>query len=271
MPQILYKYLDIDGAKCVIGNSDLQFTNATQLNDPFDCHPSLIDYESMIDDRLQGVPRQWQKEVEKVRANNVREDTWLCSLSKIYDSMLLMWSHYCRNHSGVCIGLNIEKAIESMPELCGQIHLKPYPLEVQYVDTLELSNTFKPFEPYYHQLATKAKDWAYEQEVRLILQKPNPQYAAFTPQQAKRNAPDKEWDWKEIHHFFPISGECFESIYFGINTDPTDRKKIINHARKHLNPNVKIYQMHIDENAFRLKAEEITDIPTTSNIELKKI
>ena len=28
--------MDITGAKCMIGNSDLQFTNATQLNDPFD-------------------------------------------------------------------------------------------------------------------------------------------------------------------------------------------------------------------------------------------
>ena len=39
MPRILYKYLDIVGAKCMIGNQNLQFTNASQLNDPFDCHP----------------------------------------------------------------------------------------------------------------------------------------------------------------------------------------------------------------------------------------
>ena len=62
---------------------------------------------------------------------------------------------------------------------------------------------------------------------------------------------------KEIRHFFPISDDCFESIYFGINTDPKEKEKIINHARKHLNPNIKLYQMSVDENAFRLKAEEI--------------
>ena len=49
MSRILYKYLDITGAKCMIGNSNLQFTNATQLNDPFDCHPKLFDYSSAID------------------------------------------------------------------------------------------------------------------------------------------------------------------------------------------------------------------------------
>ena len=47
MSRILYKYLDITGAKCMIGNRKLQFTNATQLNDPFDCHPKLLDYSNV--------------------------------------------------------------------------------------------------------------------------------------------------------------------------------------------------------------------------------
>ena len=40
----LYKYLDFNGGLMMLYYSDLQFTNATQLNDPFDCHPSLIDF-----------------------------------------------------------------------------------------------------------------------------------------------------------------------------------------------------------------------------------
>ena len=268
MPRILYKYLDITGAKCMIGNSDLQFTNATQLNDPFDCHPSLIDHEKNIDPNSHW-PKEWLIEKEVLDSTNLRNDTWLCSFSKINDS-ILMWAHYCYNHKGVCIGLDIDKALEGMPQMCGQIYLKPFPLEVQYMDKLVASNTYRPFEPYYHQLATKAKDWEYEQEVRLIIPKPNPQYAAFTPQQAEENNPDKVWDWKEIRHFFPISGDCFESIYFGINTLEEDKEKIINYARKHLNPNIKLYQMSVDENAFRLKAEDITNIQCTSDLELKK-
>ena len=239
----------------MIGNSDLQFTNATQLNDPFDCHPSLIDHERNIDENSHW-PKEWLMKKEINAATNLRNDTWLCSFSKIFDSML-MWSHYCRNHSGVCIGIDIEKAIESMPGCCGEILLKPYTLDVQYLDTLAPSYTFKPFEPYYHQLATKAKDWEYEQEVRLIISKPNPEYGAFTPEQAKRDNPDKVWDWREIRHYFPISGECFESIYFGINTPEEDKQKLINYARQKLNPNIKIYQMQVDDTAFRLKAIEI--------------
>ena len=47
MERILYKYLDIEGAKCMIENQKLQFTNAFQLNDPFDCHPKLLDYSNV--------------------------------------------------------------------------------------------------------------------------------------------------------------------------------------------------------------------------------
>ena len=35
----LYKYLDVNGGLMMLHNSNLQFTNATRLNDPFDCHP----------------------------------------------------------------------------------------------------------------------------------------------------------------------------------------------------------------------------------------
>lgn len=54
MSRILYKYLDIVGAKSMIGNRNLQFTNASQLNDPFDCHPKLIDYSNVTNTKRQG-------------------------------------------------------------------------------------------------------------------------------------------------------------------------------------------------------------------------
>lgn len=253
MSRILYKYLDITGAKCMIGNSNLQFTNATQLNDPFDCHPSLLDYESMVDENLQGIRKQWQNEVEENRATNLRNDTWLCSFSKIYDSML-MWAHYCKNHSGVCVGLDIDKVLDCVPDLFAFGGVLDY--EVQYQDLIEKKRPF-PINVWYHQLMIKAKDWAYEQEVRLVAHNPMGLYSAFTLNQAQRNSEEKVWDWREIHEYTPIPGECFDSIYFGIYAPEEDKEKITNHARKHLNPNIKIYQMSVDENAFRLKAKEI--------------
>lgn len=43
----LYKYLDFTGGLMMLHYSNLQFTNATQLNDPFDCHPSLIGFSNV--------------------------------------------------------------------------------------------------------------------------------------------------------------------------------------------------------------------------------
>ena len=37
----LYKYLDVDGGLARLEHQNLQFTNATKFNDPFDCHPAL--------------------------------------------------------------------------------------------------------------------------------------------------------------------------------------------------------------------------------------
>lgn len=262
MSRILYKYSDIVGATWMLGMKEdrkfpnLQLTNASQLNDPFDCHPKLIDYSNVPASLLHGwIPEEWWIEKEENDALNLRNDTWLCSLSKVNDS-LLMWSHYCYNHKGVCIGLDIDKVMKSVPPMFGSLYLEPFVFEVQYQDIIERPNAYHSAKDMFsYQLGTKAKEWAYEQEVRLVMPEPNPMYAALTPEQAKH--PKKEWDSREIHHYMPLKGECFESIYFGVNTDPKVKEKIIQYARTKLNPEIRLYQMRVDDNAFRLQAEVI--------------
>ena len=269
MSHILYKYLDINGGKlmmgifetkCVFGKKTLhptlQFTNASQLNDPFDCHPNLVDYSDIPDAMTYGwIHKKWLEEKGKNDALNLRNDTWLCSLSKINDS-LLMWSHYCRNHSGICIGLNMEKVMDCVPPLFGTFFLKPLVFEVQYQDIINRPDAYRTKEDLFrYQWSTKAKEWAYEQEVRLVVKEPSAIYAAYTPEQAKMKK--KEWDWREIHHYMPLKGECFEEIYFGVKIDDKEKLKIINFARTKLNPEIKLYKMNIDESAFRLKAKAV--------------
>ena len=73
-------------------------------------------------------------------------------------------------------------------------------------------------------------------------------------------------DWKEVRHYIPIKGECIESIYFGVNITEGKKERIVNYARTKLNPNIKLYQMRVDENAFRLKAELIYQPPCPVHI-----
>lgn len=251
MSRILYKYLDIVGAKRMIENHNLQFTNASQLNDPFDCHPKLLDYSNVPNSKQQGCIKEWWIEKKENYALNLRNDTWLCSLSKVYDS-LLMWAHYCYNHKGVCIGLDIDKVMASVPPMFGVIYLEPFVLDVQYQDIIERPNAYYTTQDIFsYQWRTKSKEWEYEQEVRLVMPKPNYMYAAMTPEQIKHS---KEiWYEREIHHYMPLKGECFESIYFGVNTEQTEKEKLIQYVRNKLNPQINLYQMEVDANAFRLQ------------------
>ena len=249
--RVLYKYLDAKGGLMMLYYSNLMFTNATQLNDPFDCHPSLIDYS----DAPPEVAGLWGKEIiektEYSHAQNYREDTWVCSLSKVYNS-LLMWTFYSKNHQGICIGINMEKAKKYLDRIMGFFIGCPE-IEVQYKDIAEKPDYYKDKLDFFkYQLGTKAKEWEYEQEVRLFTFKPSPMHMKLLPNQIDK----EELDGKEIHVFAELGGECFESVYLGINMDEKEKEKIIK-AAKETNPNINIYQMTTDSKAFKLKEELI--------------
>ena len=233
----LYKYLDFNDGVMMLHYSNLQFTNATQLNDPFDCHPSLIDFSNVPKEACGGWTPEIIEELRRDPFRRTREEVWICSLSKIHDS-ILMWSYYSK-HKGICIGLDMIGCSE---------------VEVQYKDIVEKPDYFRDAKDFFHyQLSTKAKAWEHEQEVRLFILDPSPTYMALLPGQNDDKGPIA---WKEVRAFPKIGGECFESVYLGINMNADERSKIISVVQK-LNSDIKIYQMGIDANAFKLNTELI--------------
>ena len=250
----LYKYLDFTGGLMMLHNNNLQFTNATQLNDPFDCHPSLINFSNVPIEAC----RVWTPEIiEELRREpfrRTREEAWICSLSKIHD-LILMWSYYSQ-HKGVCIGLDIKKAQKYLSRIYGKIMIGCYVVEVQYKEIVDKPDYFKDAKDYFHyQLSTKAKAWEHEQEVRLCILDLLPTYMRLLPWQNDDKGPI---DRKEMRAFPEIGGECFESVYLGINMNAEEKSKIIRVARK-LNSNIKIFQMGIDAKAFKLNTELIKE------------
>lgn len=81
----LYKYLDVNGGLMMLHNSNLQFTNATRLNDPFDCHPALFDFSHAPE-----CPFNWIAEARKcipaikVQTNHDNENNVKKSKTKRY-------------------------------------------------------------------------------------------------------------------------------------------------------------------------------------------
>ena len=248
----LYKYLDADGGLAMLSNGNIQFTNATKLNDPFDCHPSLIDFSQVPTERA----RTWGKEaimdLESNSFEHNRDKTWLCSLSKNYDS-LLMWSYY-NCHKGICIGIDMEKADKYLSRIWGSILIGYKKIEVQYKDIIEKPDFFKRKQDLWsYQLSTKAKAWEHEQEVRLVIIDPSRIFPHYVPKEFQKK---DIIDYKEIRFVPKLGGECYDSIYLGVNIDEEMRNKIIK-AAKNLNPDIKIYQMKADANAFKLQTEQI--------------
>lgn len=101
-------------------------------------------------------------------------------------------------------------------------------------------------------MCTKAKVWEHEQEARMFIFNPFPWIMLPDP-----NNKSDLVDWKEVRAFPRIGGECFESIYFGVNINEKE-SGLIKIAKK-LNPDIKVYQMEKNTNAFKLDAIHIND------------
>lgn len=263
----LYKYLDAKGGHMMLYYSNLMFTNATCLNDPFDCHPALIDFSDVPAEKCKVWPADVVSLIESDPFRRYREKAYICSLSKKYDS-LLMWSYY-NQHKGVCIGLDMEKTRKYLSRMMGLI-IGCQEWDVQYKEVVEKPDYFRDIQDFFqYQMTTKAKAWEHEHEVRLFAYDPLPTYMRLLPGQYVENKSicekiqrffkkqtETTLDWNEVHAVLDIGSECFESVYLGERIKDKDKNKIIEAARK-LNPEIRIYQMTIDPEAFRLKEEII--------------
>ena len=248
----LYKYLDAQGGLAMLSNGNIQFTNATKLNDPFDCHPSLIDFSQVPSEETRIWDKQTIMALESNSFEHQRDKTWLCSLSKNYDS-LLMWSYY-NSHKGICIGIDMKKAHKYLSRIWGSIILDYIKFEVQYKDIIEKPDFFKRKEDLWaYQLSTKAKAWEHEQEVRLVIIDPSRIFPHYVPKEFQKK---EIIDYKEIRFVPKLGGECYDSIYLGVNIDDDIKTQIINTA-KELKPEIKIYQMKVDADAFKVQTELI--------------
>lgn len=249
----LYKYLDSNGGLKMLEYSNLQFTNATKLNDPFDCHPALIDFSNVPKEACKAWSADDIAWLMSSKFKRNRDNAWICSLSKNHDSML-MWAYY-GNHKGVCIGLDMDKAKQYLDNIQCSVFRGALEVEVQYKNVIEKPDFFHERIDYYrYQYSTKAKDWEHEQEVRLLLIEPS---QIFTPMALPYEPKEGEiTDWKEVRAYPKIGGECFDSLYLGIKIDEEKKAEIIKTALT-LNPDIKIYQMEIDPKAFRLKEKQI--------------
>lgn len=187
--QFLYRYRHLNGkhrewTKKILTDSIIHFANPSTFNDPFDCRvhfQSSISkdelkqkYIDLIQIRMPDLNRKERRTKAKDDIKAMKPDKFLSQVTdglqnsindigvlslSANDCNILLWSHYAAGHTGLCL-----KFIAT-----NHTPFFGYALPINYTSTYPeiniLSSSDKQVNAF---LLTKAKEWAYEEEWRII-------------------------------------------------------------------------------------------------------
>lgn len=274
LPKTIYKYLDWNNKfnRRVIQHNELFFSSPRNFNDPFDCKiekrfdlmtdeeisfylERLIRFKSKSEMlnwsefEIKSVVERLKKEndfkdIEKVVADNEyifkNDDNFyavFCA-SRRWDN-IPMWGYYGGNHRGICVGLNVRKIYYSgKAETGGNVIYGDYP-------------TVIPNQPYYEMSAKrtyhKAKDWAHEEEFRLM--------TVSATHQPSDIVYDDSGHFKGI--VISAEQDWFSEILLGVNISPKEIEDVISSSKSKIQNGTKIYKLKRVPFQFKLIKEEI--------------
>ncbi|WOI39321.1 DUF2971 domain-containing protein [Alteromonas sp. CI.11.F.A3] len=261
-PQRLYKYLSFNsGSLKAITDAELKFTLPVDFNDPFDCLASYSDefvsqsikvqrnnlYDSSGLKKLSPAKkllaggRAKRKAQSKAKEGGIystlrSSDIGVLSLTSNKDN-LLMWSHYCKNHTGF--------VMEFEPQWFGErgdcenslVRLESLvALKVIYSKERPVLNGKESGQDRLDKLLlTKSIDWEYESEYRVI-------------DHLRRGG---------IH---PYKRELLKGVYIGAemrSEDVETIKETVAMTNKKHNMDVRVFQKKLCERSFSLTEHEV--------------
>ncbi len=180
----LYNFQKFDSGrlKSILETDRIYLSSPKLFNDPWDCRP-CFDLSGLDDPAVYTRHVEWlgtggQKSPahinrlrndrqfleDHVRKVGIRIESEIQKRYRLYcltpkPSNILMWSHYAQNHTGICLEFNSHRNL--MSDSIKVVYLKAYP-------TLDLTDDDP--DTMLAPLLTKAIDWEYEEEYRLIAQ-----------------------------------------------------------------------------------------------------
>ncbi|WP_321298490.1 DUF2971 domain-containing protein [Marinifilum fragile] len=186
-----YKFIDLEGAKACLKNSNIQFSTPDTLNDPLECCVDLLKMRNseefkkefyknevkttrdpfrkkkLLKNRSNFLKRyDVNEEFNRILLSRIRQ-IGICSFARHYteDTDYLLWSHYAENHKGICI----EYDFEFDPVYFARNKFKP--ILVNYktkLDSYEFDISDDGIDIIPWSVQKIKKIWSYEDEVRLI-------------------------------------------------------------------------------------------------------
>ena len=249
LPKTLYKYLSLQKDEkgqqfSLINLKNTQITSSRpkDFNDPYDCAlyidkikfvymtRNLPEYKNIInekniDNKLYEdiINTVWKDEdilldFKKILGDIINKISIGC-LSENKES-ILMWSHYADNHRGFAIEYDFDE-IKALNNI-----LLPV-LYTTQMNELSKAFTYGYDVEIYYSLITKAKEWEYENEWRII------------------NADTQFCKIRER-----VSMPKPKAIYVGCKTNLEDEKKLVDFC---IYNDIQIYKMKMKEDAFKLE------------------
>ena len=235
----------------IICHSELFFSKPSSFNDPFDCRPSffmqasneeLISYyRNLLQRHMPQLNREqrrreakkklgdWErsprnpkaiKRVQQMHTERITEQIGVLCLSEINDD-ILMWSHYADSHRGICL------------EFDGNFEFFAHTQEVKYPPERPRINPFRqgPEEMMEAALLTKAEQWAYEREWRLVQYTKGPGVYRFPP-------------------------EALTGVVLGAQISARDKEKVVRWVSGRAHP-VRLYRSSPSDTTFSLNIAEV--------------
>lgn len=174
----IYKYESFEIAEAIISNCSLKFTDPKYFNDPFDCDLNGIYFnlDGVIDKKVQKEIEQLKKDfafttLSKEMLVKVYKDTISDKVKRSVATCFsldknnhLMWSHYARNHTGICLGFDNRIPIkEKFTDL--QLGIEG---EMNYDFHEKVNFCADKITGNQRLYLTKLEPWKYEKEFRLV-------------------------------------------------------------------------------------------------------
>lgn len=254
IPRRMYKYQPIkpntlDGLR----NHRLWFSSPARFNDPFDCNVScfLGRNKQDFEDRLEsffGPSDEMARMLKRSGAGwRQKNEALMLMLRFIYSRKIhvsalstewdntLMWSHYANRHKGMCLVFDSYKSGLIRDNVLPVQYFAKYPaylVDARRIDNLEM--LLKQL------LAVKSSEWEYEHEWRAFMVN-------------EKN--DRKSIKGALHEYDP---SLLLGIVFGINTSPSDRKKVEKAlAQRSSRPHVRLYQARAVQGDFKIAVREM--------------
>lgn len=257
-----YRHLhdnNIDVLQNIFLKNEITFSIHSYFNDPYDCRPHFIlnasptelkklcirlikltyphltinDCKRMAFKSLKHTPHPEEKILALVKERFIEfsNNIGIYCLTKVPDN-ILMWSHYADSHAGICLQFIGSKKIEFFHKAEEVTYQKPYPKVDLAVPT---------HASLYASLLTKAKEWEYEKEYRIL----NTRMVTKTAK-------------------FPE--EALTGVIFGVKTPECNKKLILDWCNCR-NSKVAVYQARLKENEYGLVIDklEISKIKNTGS------